>query len=134
LSSMGRCSCRSALSSIAIGILLCGVALGVAWLTHGLLIGEGATSEDQAHATKIARETDGVVDVVQLLTLHLGPDEVILAFKIAFRPTLSVRDVENTTNEIERRIREAMPRMRKIFIEADSKGDGIESGKPSAIS
>jgi divalent metal cation (Fe/Co/Zn/Cd) transporter len=55
--------------------------------------------------------------------MHLGPDVVVLAMKIAFRPTLSVQDLEGVTNRIESDIRSAMPHMRKIFIEADSKGD-----------
>jgi divalent metal cation (Fe/Co/Zn/Cd) transporter len=56
--------------------------------------------------------------------MHLGPDVAILAMKVAFRPGMAVEEVEGTTNEIERRIRGELPQMQKIFIEADSKGDG----------
>jgi cation diffusion facilitator family transporter len=111
------------LGSIAIGVLLCAVAVGLAWITHGLLIGEGATPEDRARVLELAGETDGVEEVTQLLTLHLGPDVVLLALKVAFRSTLSVVELEEVTNRIEARIRAAMPHMRKIFIEADSRGD-----------
>jgi divalent metal cation (Fe/Co/Zn/Cd) transporter len=62
--------------------------------------------------------------VTQLLTMHLGPDVAILAMKVAFRPGMAVEEVEETTNEVERRVREVLPRMQKIFIEADSQGDG----------
>jgi divalent metal cation (Fe/Co/Zn/Cd) transporter len=55
--------------------------------------------------------------------MHLGPDVILLALKVAFRSTLTVGEVERATNEVEARIRAAMPRMRKIFIEADSRGD-----------
>jgi cation diffusion facilitator family transporter len=109
--------------SIVIGALLCAVALALAWLTHGLLIGEGATPEDQAKALDLARSVEGVESVTQLLTLHLGPDVILLALKVAFAPTLSVGQLEDVTNRIEEKIRGAMPRMRKIFIEADSRGD-----------
>jgi cation diffusion facilitator family transporter len=109
--------------SIVIGVLLCGVALGLAWITHGLLIGEGASPEDQARALELARGVDGVESVTQMLTMHLGPDVVLLALKIAFRPTLSVGEVEQVTNRIEATVREHLPQMRKIFIEADSRGD-----------
>jgi cation diffusion facilitator family transporter len=109
--------------SIVIGVLLCSVAVVLAWITHGLLIGEGATPEDQERALEIARSIDGVDSVTQLLTLHLGPDVILLAMKVAFRPTLSVEQVEEVTNGIEASIRGAMPQMRKIFIEADSRGD-----------
>jgi cation diffusion facilitator family transporter len=109
--------------SVVIGVLLCVVALVLARITHGLLIGEGASPEDQARVLELARSVDGVEGVTQLLTLHLGPDVVLLAMKIAFRPTLAVVDVEDVTNKIESAIRGSMPQMRKIFIEADSRGD-----------
>jgi divalent metal cation (Fe/Co/Zn/Cd) transporter len=56
--------------------------------------------------------------------MHLGPDVVILTMKIAFREKMPVEEVEDTINEMERRIRAAIPHMRKIFIEPDSHGDG----------
>jgi cation diffusion facilitator family transporter len=109
--------------SVVIGVLLCAVALVVAWITHGLLIGESAAPEEQGKVLRLARAVDGVEGVTQMLTLHLGPDVVVLALKIAFRPTMTVLEVEGVTNRIEIAIRSAMPQMRKIFIEADSRGD-----------
>jgi cation diffusion facilitator family transporter len=112
-----------AAGSIIIGALLCSVALVLAGITHGLLIGESATLADRAKVLELASKVDGVDGVTQLLTMHLGPDVVLLALKIAFRPTLTVDQVEAVTNEVEVAIRSAVPRMRKIFIEADSRGD-----------
>jgi cation diffusion facilitator family transporter len=109
--------------SIVIGVLLCAVALLLAKITHGLLIGESATVEDQKRVLAIASAVDGVERVTQMLTMHLGPDVVLLAMKIAFRPTLTVEELEAVTNRFEADIRAALPHMRKIFIEADSKGD-----------
>ncbi len=110
--------------SLLIGVLLCAVAVLLARVTHGLLIGESAAPEDQSEVVQITQGTPGVERVTQALTMHLGPDVVILAMKVAFRPKMPVEEVEETTDEIERRIRKALPIMRKIFIEADSKGDG----------
>jgi divalent metal cation (Fe/Co/Zn/Cd) transporter len=56
--------------------------------------------------------------------MHVGPDVVILAMKVAFRPGTLVEQVEEITNEIERRVRAELPHMRKIFVEADSQGQG----------
>jgi cation diffusion facilitator family transporter len=112
------------LGSVLIGLLLCGVAIVLARLTHGLLIGESAAPEDQQKVIEFTESTPGVVKVTQLLSMHLGPDVVLVALKVAFRPGAPVEEVEDTTNAIERKIRDAMPHMRKIFIEADSKGDG----------
>jgi cation diffusion facilitator family transporter len=111
------------LGSIVIGALLCVVALVLAELNHGLLIGESATPEDRARVLDLTRGVEGVERVTQLLTVHLGPDVVLLAMKVAFQPALSVSAVEAVTNRIEAQIRAAMPHMRKIFIEADSQGD-----------
>jgi len=111
------------LGSIVIGIMLCSVGLFLAWITHGLIIGESATAEDELRALQLAREVTGVERVTQLLTMHLGPDVVVLAMKVAFGRTLTVRQVEEVTNQVEAAIRAAMPHMRKIFIEADSSGD-----------
>jgi cation diffusion facilitator family transporter len=113
-----------AVGSVAIGVLLCAVAFLLARVTHGLLIGESATPEDQTRALVLTEATPGVDRVTQLLTMHLGPDVAILAMKVAFRPGMVVEEVEDTTNKVERRVREALPQMRKIFIEADSHGDG----------
>ena len=111
------------IGSIVIGLLLCVVAVVLATITHGLIIGESASPEDRARVLALTSSVDGVDGVTQLLTLHLGPDVVILAMKIAFRSTLRVGEVEAVTNAIELRIRASMPQMRKIFIEADSGGD-----------
>jgi cation diffusion facilitator family transporter len=110
--------------SVLIGLLLCVVAMVLSRVTHGLLIGESATAEDQGRALALAEGTGGVARVTQLLTVHLGPDDVVLAMKVAFRPGMPVEEVEDTTNRIEARIRAELPHMRKIFIEADSRGDG----------
>jgi cation diffusion facilitator family transporter len=111
------------LGSVVIGALLCGVAVLLAWITHGLLIGESATQEDQSRALRLTQSVPGVERVTQLLTMHLGPEVVVLAMKVAFRPTLTVHQVEEVTNRVESTLRAAMPQMRKIFIEADSQGD-----------
>jgi cation diffusion facilitator family transporter len=111
------------LGSVVIGSLLCAVALMLAWITHGLLIGESATMEDQSRALRLTQQVPGVERVTQMLTMHLGPDVVVLAMKVAFCPTLTVGEVEAVTNRIESTIRAELPQMRKIFIEADSHGD-----------
>ena len=112
------------LGSVLIGLVLCAVAVVLARTTHGLLIGASATAEEQGEVLTLTEEVEGVAKVTQVLTMHVGPDVVILAMKLAFRAGMTVEEAEDVTNEIERRIRKALPHMRKIFIEVDSKGDG----------
>jgi cation diffusion facilitator family transporter len=117
------------IGSVVIGALLMFVAVLIARDTHSLLIGERATDAAERRAQKLTEDTPGVERVTQLLTLHLGPDFVVLAMKIAFDPKLSVAEVEEVINEVERRVRAEQPEMKKIFVEPDSKGDlrGVEA-------
>jgi cation diffusion facilitator family transporter len=112
------------LGSICIGLLLAVVAVALARLTHALLIGASADPEEEGQALEITEGVEGVENVTQLLTFHVGPDVAILSMKIGFRKEMVVDEVEETINEIERRIRAQMTTMRKIFIEVDAHGDG----------
>jgi divalent metal cation (Fe/Co/Zn/Cd) transporter len=111
--------------------LLTVVAWTLAKITHKLLIGFSASPEDQAKALAVTESTPNVVRVTQLLTVHLGPDVVLLAIKVAFAPELDAKGIEDVTNEIERRLRLAVPQMKKIFIEVDARGDmrGVEAAR-----
>jgi len=112
------------LGSIIIGLLLTAVAIVLARVTHGLLIGQSASLEDRARVLRIVEASPGVDRVTQMLTMHLGPDVIILALKIAFRPEMRVAEIEVATNELEARLRAELPDMKKIFVEPDSAGDG----------
>lgn len=112
------------LGSIVIGALLTLVAVTLARVTHGLLIGRAASVEDRQRILDIAKEVPGIERVTQMLTMHLGPDVVILALKVAFRGDMKIVDAEACTNDLEARLRSELPEMRKIFVEPDSRGDG----------
>jgi cation diffusion facilitator family transporter len=109
--------------SIAIGTLLCVIGVALARDTRSLLIGEGITDEMRAQVLAVAKAAPSVLEVRQLLSLHLGPDAVLLALKVRFAPELGLQDVERAINELEERIRSALPQMKKIFVEPDSSYD-----------
>lgn len=111
-----------AIASMVIGVGLTGVAVFLAWQAHGLLIGVGATREDRDRARGIIEGTPGVTRVVEMLTMHFGPEDIMVALKVAFDQTMTVPALEETINEIERRVRKDMPQMKRIFIEPDSQG------------
>ncbi len=117
--------------SILIGVLLCTIGMLLARDTRSLLIGEGIDEETRRDVLKIATETPGVDAVTQLLSLHLGPSSVLLALKVRFAGGTSLPDVERIINEVEKRIRAAEPRMRRIFVEPDAEYD--PSRDPDAI-
>jgi cation diffusion facilitator family transporter len=111
------------IGSLVIGCLLCGIGLSLAFETHGLIIGEGVTPAMREQALQVARGTPGVEDVTQFLTMHLGPDTILLALKVRFARESKLEDVERVTDDLEARIRADIPAMKKIFVEADSNYD-----------
>jgi cation diffusion facilitator family transporter len=112
-----------AIGSVIIGLMLCFTAAVLAIQTHGLLIGESATPEMRRDVVKAAQGTKGVKRVTQLLTMHLGPDDVMGALKVAFEPSTTVEQLEAIINDMECRIRDKVPAMKKLFVEVDSQGD-----------
>jgi cation diffusion facilitator family transporter len=111
------------IGSIAIGLLLCAIGVALARDTRSLLIGEGITDEMRAQVLEVATQTPSVLAVSQLLSLHLGPQSVLLALKVRFRPELGLKEVEQAINDLEQRIRAVVPQMKKIFVEPDSQYD-----------
>jgi divalent metal cation (Fe/Co/Zn/Cd) transporter len=67
--------------------------------------------------------TDGVLKVTQFLSMHLGPEAIILALKVRFRPAMQLEELERVIDDIEARVRAELPEMKKIFVEPDSDYD-----------
>lgn len=109
--------------SIVIGVLLCliGVLLGLD--TRNLLIGEGVSPHVRLETISLVEGTPGVKKVRQLLSLHLGPDSVLLALKVQFDDGLSLAQVEAVTDQLEANVRAKLPMMKRIFVEPDSRYD-----------
>ncbi len=100
----------------AIGILLVTVALVLGRETKSMLLGESATPED-VRRIRAALETSDLGGVIHLRTLHLGPDDVLVAAKVAFPGDTSVDTVAALVDAAEERIRAAVPAARFIYIE-----------------
>lgn len=109
--------------SIVIGALLCIIGVVLAKDTRSLLIGEGVSRAVKLDTIAIVEATPGVARVRQLLSLHLGPDTVLLALKVQFADGLTMAQVEKVTDALEANIREKHPSMKRIFVEADSDYD-----------
>ena len=107
------------IGTIAIGFLLVTVAVLLGIETKSLLLGEGASPE-AVERIRDAIESEPLVGrVIHMRTLHLGPDELLVAAKIAVQPGASAEDVARTIDAAERRIREAEPIARVIYLEPD---------------
>ncbi|HEY7273758.1 MAG TPA: cation diffusion facilitator family transporter [Actinoplanes sp.] len=103
----------------AIGLLLVVIAIILAIETKSLLLGEGANPEDLAKIEKAVLSGPGVERIIHMKTLHLGPEELLVAAKVAVPRTERAEDVARHINETEARIRDALPIARVIYIEPD---------------
>ena len=108
-----------AVGSIAIGSLLVVIAVILVIEMKGLLIGEAATPATIASITQTMESTDQVRRVLHLRTQHIGPDELLVGAKLAFDDTLDVAGLATAINEVEHRVRQAVPTARVIYIEPD---------------
>ena len=110
-----------AIGSAVIGLLLMGFALGLAWESRSLLIGEGVTRRERETLLERIGAVEGVVSVLDLRTMHLGPDSVLVACEIDFDNGLTTEDIELAIDEIEAAVRTAVPEAKRIYVEAESR-------------
>jgi cation diffusion facilitator family transporter len=103
----------------AIGTLLVLVAIVLAIETKSLLLGESAGLDDRQAIEAAVLAGDDVHDIIHMRTLHVGPEEILVALKLAVPPTESAQEVATAINEAEERIRSAVPEATYIFIEPD---------------
>ena len=107
-------------ASMLIGLLLGGVALFLGREVGALLLGESIDPAAGARIKEVIRSEPVVERVGELLTMHLGPEQVLLNVDIKFRGGLTVSELEQAIDRLEDRIRQAEPRIKRIFIEAES--------------
>ena len=104
--------------TICIGVLLGVIAIILIIEMKSLLIGEGS-GPAELHAIRAAL-TDGNIDrVIHIKTQYVGPDELLVAAKIAVRGSRSTADVAGAIDEAETRVRAAVPAARMIYLEPD---------------
>jgi cation diffusion facilitator family transporter len=113
----------------AIGLLLVAVAIVLAVEMKSLLIGESATSDQIAAIERAILAGDEVRRIIHMRTVHLGPEELLVAVKIAVPPDMPAREVARGIDAVEARIREAVPIANVIYLEPDI--DRAPAGTPS---
>lgn len=108
-----------AIGTLFIGVLLIAVAIVLAIEMKSLLIGEGATKEDTARIAKILNDNGGVESIIHMKTLYLGPEELMVAAKVAFPPHTDIEHIATTINDLESQLRSEVPHARVIYLEPD---------------
>ena len=108
------------IASILIGVLLCLVALFLGYETKGLLIGESVDADTIHGVRKIAEAEPKVEKAVKVLTIHFGPNEVLLTLELRFVKDISATDLRVAIRRIELAVREKFPDITRVYYEAES--------------
>lgn len=104
-------------ASIAIGLLLIVVACRLGQDSRDGLIGHAIDPEEQRMIAAEIRSTPGIDGVVELRTMHMGPDSVIVAARVAFSEDISADRAEDIAGDIDRRLRERMSVLPHVFLD-----------------
>ena len=107
------------IGTIAIGLLLVAVAIILGIEVSSLLVGEGASRPDVAAIRAAVTDGPEVVRIIHMRTLYLGPDELLVGMKIAVPPASTAADVAVAIDAVERRVRDAVPIARVLYLEPD---------------
>ncbi len=113
------------IASIVIGLILGGTAVWLAYETKGLLIGESAEPEIIAGIRQCAGSHEIVEHVNEVLTMHMGPDFVLVNLSLDFSDSTLAGKIEETIAKIDRELKNQFPVIKRVFIEAESTPDRI---------
>ncbi|MFI0938031.1 cation diffusion facilitator family transporter [Streptomyces sp. NPDC021020] len=116
--------------TLCIGALLICIALVLAAETKSLLIGEGANPESLERIRAAAVDGDTVTSVIHMRTLHLGPEELLVAAKVAVQHDDTAAEVARAIDAAEERIRAAEPFARVIYLEPDIYSEAAAAAGP----
>jgi cation diffusion facilitator family transporter len=108
-------------ASIIIGIILAVTAAFLAFECQSLLTGEGVAEPVRSSIRGIVCGTEGVDRLNELLTMHFGPNEVLVALSLDFDDAIGVSDVEAIVSRLQQLLKAAHPEIRRVFIEAQSR-------------
>lgn len=120
-------------ASIAIGVLLVMIAFTVGRDTRHLLIGASARPDEHDEILRAICSFDGVDDVVDLRTMVLAPHALLVAARIDIADGLDSDEVENLSNEIERRLREVNEDVAEVYLDATPKRSPADSRQRTAV-
>jgi len=111
-----------AIGSLAIGVLLGAIATVLSIELRSLLIGEAASPAIVRTIEQLMREEEGVSDVLHIRTVHIGPDDILVAAKVRFRDDMHFTELAALINRIEARVRGRVPTAKNIYVEPDTEG------------
>ena len=117
-----------AIATLCIGVILAVVAVFLAFMTKRLLIGQSASPDVEKKIEEAIHTVEGVVNILELKTLHMGENYILLNLGIQFQAGMTTQDLEQTIDRIEVSVKKASPTVQRIFIEVDSFRSGPNAG------
>ncbi|CAN5831522.1 cation diffusion facilitator family transporter [soil metagenome] len=108
------------IASVAIGVVLAIVAFSLARFSRGLLLGEAAIPKDVEKIRQAMESHPSVNEVVELLTMHLAPKQILVNAHINLKDDLTNKQIVESISEIEKNIKKAEPKVDMIFLETSS--------------
>ena len=109
------------MASLVIGLILAVTAIFLAWECQSLLTGEGVSPEVQASLHAIAAGEPTVSRINEILSMHFGPDDVLVALSLDFVDSKTAGEVETAVTRMEHQIKKAHPEITRLFIEAQDR-------------
>ncbi len=121
------------IATVIIGLILGGTAVWLAYETKGLLIGESANREVVQSIREMAKQLSGVTHVNEVLTMHMGPEFILVNLSVDFRDGVASEVVQECVAQLDVRIKAKHPFVKRVFVEAEArrvnKAKEVESEK-----
>jgi len=108
------------IASVIIGLILGGTAVWLAYETKSLLIGESANPELVSEIRQIVNQHPAVDSIHELLTMHMGPDFILVTMNVDFKNELNAGELEQTIAAMDKQIKQHNPSVKRVFIEAEA--------------
>ncbi|MGQ7243107.1 cation diffusion facilitator family transporter [Salinicola sp. V024] len=109
------------IASVVIGLILGGTAIWLAMETKGLLIGESANSNVVENIRQLAAEADGVEGVNEVLTMHMGPNFILVNLSVRFARGTPAERIERTIAKLDGEIKQKHESVKRVFVEAEAR-------------
>ena len=109
------------IASVLIGLMLAAMAVWLAIETKRLLIGESAAPEVARSIRQMARSRQEIRDVNEILTLHMGPDYILVNLSVEFDADATASDIEIAVAQLDARLKQAYPMVKRLFIEGETR-------------
>ena len=109
------------IASVVIGVILALTAIWMAVETKGLLIGESADPEIVQAIKDMVDEIDAIERTNEVLTMHMGPEYILVNVSADFASSASSDDVEGSIAELDKRVKKRFPLVKRLFVEAESR-------------